>query len=195
MTKRARQKDLATSTWQGHDDESLVARALNGESWAEEALYRKHVPRVVGVLLRLLADRAEAEDTTQEAFLLAYTRLDGLRDPSAFGPWLMRIAVREGRHRLRRRTLLRFARPFAGGDSPLDELASSDASPEERAELSLLSGALRRLGTNERAAWVLRHVEGFKLTEVAYYCDCSLATAKRRIRSAQKNIERHTGAR
>jgi len=50
---------------------------------------------------------------------------------------------------------------------------------------------LKKLPAQDRMAWMLRHVEGMPLSEVATHCDCSLATAKRRIASAHRVVERH----
>ena len=72
----------------------------------------------------------------------------------------------------------------------LDVLARSDCPQETRMELSLLSKALDKLSTNDRVAWMLRHVEGLSLEEVAQECGCSLAAAKRRISSASQRISR-----
>jgi RNA polymerase sigma-70 factor (ECF subfamily) len=54
--------------------------------------------------------------------------------------------------------------------------------------------ALDRLGTAERLAWTLRHVEGERLDAVAQLCGCSLATAKRRIAAANAHVRKLTGA-
>src|SRR5687767_12898654 len=69
-------------------DEELVRRALRGEPWAEEAIYRRHVTFVAGISLRLLRNQAEAEDVTQETFALALEQLGKLRDPQALRGWL-----------------------------------------------------------------------------------------------------------
>ena len=54
--------------------------------------------------------------------------------------------------------------------------------------------SLAELPARERAAWLLRHVEGYELAEVARLCECSLATAKRRIAAAERVIARYTGS-
>ena len=64
-------------------------------------------------------------------------------------------------------------------------------SAEQHLELRLLAQMLASLPARERMAWSLRFVEGCSLDEVARYCDCSLATAKRRIASAQRVVARH----
>ncbi|MEM7605440.1 MAG: sigma factor-like helix-turn-helix DNA-binding protein, partial [Myxococcota bacterium] len=54
--------------------------------------------------------------------------------------------------------------------------------------------ALRSLAAEDRSAWMLRHVEGMQLEQVAAVSGCSLATAKRRIRRADERVQRTLGA-
>jgi RNA polymerase sigma-70 factor (ECF subfamily) len=58
-------------------------------------------------------------------------------------------------------------------------------------ELRWLDAALARIDDRERIAWMLRHVEGLALEEVAEACSCSLATVKRRISAAEAVVHRH----
>ena len=67
----------------------------------------------------------------------------------------------------------------------------SGTGAEVRTELALLDEVLARLAVPVRIAWMLRHVEGWPLDDVAAHCACSLATAKRRIAAAQSEIARH----
>ncbi len=181
-------------SWRGQDDATLVGRVLEGDRWASEALYRRHVRRIAATALRMLGDRSEAEDVTQDAFVEALESLEQLRDPSKFRAWLLRIAVRKVQRRFRRRKLRRMIGLANEGDTPLESVLSQGTSPEEAAELRLLRDALERLRASERTAWCLRHIEGYPLAEVASVCGCSLATVKRRIEAAQMRIDRHVGA-
>lgn len=170
-------------------DEALVERVARGDGWAEEVVYRRHAPAVLGVARRLLANQAEAEDVTQDTFVTAFEIWSQLRDPQRLRQWLLQIAVRKVHRVFRRRRLLR-ALGFGGPDDvdTLEQWAHPRASTEVRAELALLDKALRTLTPAQRIAWMLRHVEGLSLDEVAYECSCSLATAKRRIAAAQKSL-------
>jgi RNA polymerase sigma factor (sigma-70 family) len=92
------------------DDGLLVSRALGGDRWAEEALYRAHVRAIARIVTRLLARSHEAEDVVQEAFFLAFTSLKDLRHADSFRAWLIQIAVRlvrlvEAHMRAKNRTL------------------------------------------------------------------------------------------
>src|SRR5262249_12737265 len=84
-------------------DAALVVRAQSGDRTAEEAIYRRHVRYVGGLVLRLLGDRAEAEDCVQETFAIALGRIGSLRDGDALRGWIAQISVNLVRRRFRRR--------------------------------------------------------------------------------------------
>ena len=174
------------------DDPELVGRAQTGHTGAQATLFRLHASRILSMLTHLLSSRSDAEDAMQDAFILAFRDLAQLKERSAFGGWLRQIAVRQAHRRFRRRRLLgALGLDRQAPDATLERLAHPDAHPDVRVELSILDRLLRTMPTQERVAWMLRYVEGHELTEVATACDCSLATAKRRIGAAQARIAKH----
>lgn len=74
------------------EEAELIADARGGSLGAFEQLYRRHSARVFGLCLRLSANRADAQDATQETFIKAWRSLQGFRGESAFSTWLHRIA-------------------------------------------------------------------------------------------------------
>lgn len=176
----------------GSDDRTLVARAVAGDRWAEEAIYRRHVAYVAGIALRLLRNRVEMEDVVQDTFVTALEGLGALRDGAALRGWLAQIAVSKVRRRLRRRRILGFfGLDRADAEATLEALAAPDCTGEVRAELAALDRVLVTLPDEQRIAWTLRYVEGAGLDEVALACSCSLATAKRRIAAADARVRLH----
>ena len=177
------------------DDAALVARALARDRAAEEILYRRHVEAVARTVMRLVGNRADAQDVVQETFVSVLEELDRLRDASAIRGWIMRIAVRKVHRLFRRRNLLRKLGLDRSPDpAALLAIATLDASPEVLAQLALLDAKLDRMPAADRIAWILRHVEGRTLPEVAELTDCSLATVKRRIQRAQERLGIDGGA-
>lgn len=173
------------------EDEFLVARALDGDLWAEEALYRRHVATVLSLARRMLRNDADAEDVVQDVFVSAFDELSDLRQPTRFAPWLRRMTVHRVYKRLRRqrlRRLLGLDRTFEGY-APLVAQANQAAGQEAHADLTIIDDALDRLGPAERIAWILRRLHGHSLVEVAELADCSLATAKRRIARADTVVK------
>lgn len=176
----------------GPDDGELVARALEGDAWAEEALYRRHVRRVTDTATRVLGRTAEAEDVVQDTFLKAFHKLHTLRDATLFERWLTRIAMNKVRGRLRKRKLLRgLGLDRTVDDATLERFAAPTTPPDVRAELARIDRVLRELAPSHRMAWMLREVEGFSLPDTAAACDCSLATVKRWIGKAKARIDAH----
>jgi len=179
----------------GPADAELVTRAKRGDAWALEALYRRHVQLVAATALRLLRQRAEADDVVQETFLLAFEKLAQLAEPAAFRGWLVRIAVSRVHRRFRANRLHSMVFVWRNeshdGEVTLESEAHDGASPEQRAELALLDRALAQLALELRTAWTLRHVLGCSVEETADACNCSLATIKRRISAADQQVRAH----
>ena len=170
---------------------ALVLEALEGHSWAYEALFRRHGRMATGLAHRLLAGTGiDADDLVQDAFVTAYCRLDTLREPEAFGSWLGSIVVRTASKRLRRhRMRVRFG--LARSEPvDMDLIVSSAASPEVAAILLQTYEALERLPPDERIAFLLRRVEGLTVAEIAERMDLSLSTVKRRLCAAEGRFER-----
>jgi RNA polymerase sigma-70 factor (ECF subfamily) len=177
-------------------DQELVARAQGGDAWAEEKLYRRHVRYVFGLAARLLRNSIEAEDVVQDTFAIALEQMRSLRDGAALRGWLAQIAVSQARRRLRRRRLLRvLGLDSSADDATLEALAEPSAGPEVQAELAVLDRLLDKLPGEQRLAWMLRYVEGESLEDVARVAGCSLATAKRRIASADARVRLHVHVR
>jgi RNA polymerase sigma-70 factor (ECF subfamily) len=172
------------------DDAGLVARAQRGDGWAQEAIYRRHVRLVASIAMSMLRDPIEVDDVVQETFLIAFEQLRQLGEPAALRGWLARITVSRvhRRFRFRRWTRLWSATEL---EARLEEQATADATQAQRAELALVDRALASMSFELRTAWVLRHVLGHEVREIAAACDWSPSTCKRRLGAADAIVERH----
>lgn len=178
----------------------LVSRARTGVRAAEEALYTRHVGRVLALCLRLLGDRDEAEDVLQETFLEAFAELSNLRDPSQFASWLRGIAVHKAEGRFRRRRTRHFvlARSVATEAAKRTQgRASADLTflcpraeldQEVRGQLAVLDGLLATMRDRDRACWLLCNVEGYTLEALAELMHRPLAIVRRRLRRAERIV-------
>jgi RNA polymerase sigma-70 factor (ECF subfamily) len=163
-------------------DAALAERAAAGDEWALGMLYKRHARYLAGVAWRLLGRDEEVDDVVQETFLIATESLGTLRDTSSVRAWLVRIAARRVSERWASRGRLRRF---------LDGLATTAAPRSEPAALHALGALARSLDTlpiELRVPWVLHHVEGMTLPEVASIAGVSLATVKRRIAGAQARL-------
>jgi RNA polymerase sigma-70 factor (ECF subfamily) len=171
----------------------LIASAAAGERWAQEALYRRHARLVNGLAFRLLANRADADDLAQDAFVQAFQSLPRLQNRDAFASWLCSIVVRTAHKRIRRDRLmsrlgLRRAEPV-----DLDALLGRTAPPDVQVELQTIYRMVKELDAEDRIALVLRRVEGMSIGEIAEHLGKSMATVKRRLASAEAQLSRRLG--
>jgi RNA polymerase sigma-70 factor (ECF subfamily) len=156
-----------------------------------EEVFRRHVPYVGALILRLIGRPGDVDDVVQDVFIQAHRQLPHLRDPAAVRPWLRRIVVRRARRWLRTRWVQRRRREL--DVSAQTDLIDRSASPEERAEIARVYRALDRMPRDERLAWVLRFVEGETLEAMADLLGCSLSTVQRRLRRAESKMDGNTG--
>lgn len=175
-------------------DLDLIREAAAGDVRAQEQLYRRHATRVLGLLFRLMGGSPDAEDALQDTFMAAFDDLPKLREPERFVGWLNQIAVRQAHRRFRRKRLERWLGRMPLATASLTSIARSDLTPHEALELSRIDEALSRLSVHLRTAWLLRHLEGCTLEEVALACDCSLATLKRWLERAETCVNARIGA-
>jgi RNA polymerase sigma-70 factor (ECF subfamily) len=133
---------------------SLVDRARRGDAEAFGMLYEIYAGMVHGILLSRLPQPA-VEDLVQDVFLLAYRRLDTLRDPAAFGPWVAAIARNRAADYHRR----------APDMEPLSEDLPAPA--EGRCEALEVLDIIRALPEAYRETLILRFAEGLTGPEIA----------------------------
>ena len=158
------------------EDRDLIEKARRGDVEGFNLLISRWEKRVFNYLLRLVRDREDALDLSQEVFLKAYQNLGKLDDAGRFGPWLFRIAHNEAFSLLRRR------RPES--DGAVEEI---DARAGRRFPIELalaVESALGRLSEDQREAVILKVYQGFKFEEMAEVLSCPVSTVKSRLYTA-----------
>jgi RNA polymerase sigma-70 factor (ECF subfamily) len=171
------------------DPPGLLDRLRAGEPRAFEELVRGYQHRVFGVAVRMLGNRAEAEEIAQEVFLRAHRAIADFRGDAKLSTWLYGIASRLCLNRLasgdRRRV--------REGEDLLLRLPSGgpDASVElERAEIaSALRQAIAELPEERRVVVVLRDLEGLSYEEIAQALDLEPGTVRSRLHRARMDLK------
>ncbi|MGN7833204.1 RNA polymerase sigma factor [Pseudoxanthomonas sp. 22568] len=133
-----------------------VHAAQRGSQAAFAWLYRGFAPLVHAIHLGMTS-RARAEELTQETFAIAFGKLDQLREPERFGPWIAMIARRT------RPAATVEERELADADEP----AWPGSGPESMAQASEALRAIRQLPEAYRETLILRLVEGLSGPEIA----------------------------
>jgi RNA polymerase sigma-70 factor, ECF subfamily len=156
------------------DEAALIRLARRGSADAVEALVRRHWDDAHRAAFLIVQDASAAEDIAQEAMLAAVRALDRFDRRRPFRPWLHRIVVNRSLDWLRAR------RRRAEVSAELDHTA---ACPDERgpALSSDLAAALAALDPDERALIVLRHLLGYRSSELARMLDLPAATVRTRL--------------
>jgi RNA polymerase sigma-70 factor (ECF subfamily) len=159
------------------EDRDLIAKARKGQVEAYNLLVSRWEKRIFNYLLRLVRNREDALDLSQDVFLKAYQNLNKLDDPSRFSSWLFRIAHNEAY------SLLRKSKP--DGEITVDPATEELSSRMYPMETSLaVESALSRLSADQREAVLLKIYQGFKFEEMAQILDCPVSTVKSRVYTA-----------
>jgi RNA polymerase sigma-70 factor (ECF subfamily) len=163
-------------------DRDLIEAVLEtGDEGAFRELYRRHTPRLLGFIYRLLAGAdPEAEDAVQETWLRACERLDRFQWRSTFSTWLLGIGLNVVRDNLRRRRRSREVTTDRSADPPAPHPPHETRIDIER--------AIRMLPDDYRMVLVLHDVEGMKHHEIAERLEVPTGTTKSRLFRARKII-------
>ena len=165
----------------------MLRKAQRGDERAFSLILRAYERPVYNYILRLVGDRALAEDLTQEVFLRVYQGLPSFSLRSRFTTWLFQVTKNRVLDELR--ALERRPRAVVALDDipPLEVL---DA-PFERAEaIDAVWRAVGSLNVDLKMALLLRDVVGLSYTEIADALEITLATVKWRIYKAREEVQR-----
>ena len=176
----------------------LLRKAKNGQREAYGQLVLLYQDRLYNAVLRLVGDREEARELTQEAFTRGLMKLDSFRGDASPYTWLFRIAVNLAISQLRKIKRHRTFSLDAGSNGNgrhstddqasglVDRLASQQAKRpsddlEDREQGEQVLAALGRLDAEYRAVLVMRDIEGFDYQQMAEVLDLPLGTLKSRL--------------
>jgi RNA polymerase sigma-70 factor (ECF subfamily) len=167
-------------------DAELVQAVGRGDTEAVGVIWDRYATLVRSVLRASLGPDAAIEDLLHEVFIVLLKSASSVRDANALRPFLTGVAVRLVAVELRRRKVRRLV-----GLSPTGVVPDVSVPPEDleaTEALKALYRLLERMPSRRRLAFVLRHVQGFELAEVAATIGISESTAKREILRARTQI-------
>ena len=160
----------------------MTQRAIHGDANAFGSLLRCHEKQAFNVALRLLGNRQDAEDATQEGFFRAYRSMDTFDVDRPFAPWLKKIVVNVCLNRMEKRETL-----------PLEDdsrVVAHDYEPETeslgRERSNQIRAALTALPPHYRAVIELRHFNDLSYAEIAEALNRPLSDVKSDLFRARK---------
>lgn len=171
----------------GAGDAELVSRVLGGDPSAFAGLVARYRDRLGRYAVRMLGNRADAEDALQETFVRAYRSLGRCTDADRFGAWVFGILVNRcrtlGAQRARRERLQ------VADDAAVLRAASQDDPIGRQALREAITAALAQLAPLLREAFLLRFVEELSYDEMADVTGASVPALKMRVLRARTMLQ------
>lgn len=163
--------------------DTLVEMAARGDRLAFEQLVESRLDRIFRTACAILGNESDARDATQEAFIAAWVQLPRLHDGAKFDAWLNRVILNGCRDALRKRHRSR--------DMELSgfEVGAPDAA-HEVADRAAFNAAFDRLTPADRSILVLHHLHHLPLSQLARQFGIPVGTAKSRLHTARRALER-----
>src|ERR671936_951568 len=167
-------------------DFGVLRKAQRGDERAFSLIVRAYEVPVFNYVLRLVGDRALAEDLTQEVFIRVFQGLPKFSLRSKFTTWLFQVTknrfldeLRVSERRPRSLVALEDVPPLEAIDPPAEQVEAIDA----------LWRAIEELNVDLKMALLLRDVVGLSYTEIADSLEITLATVKWRIYKAREDVQ------
>lgn len=171
--------------------EALRSQDRSVRDRAESALYREYLPRVRGLLSRLVGSGPELDDAVQEAFIDVFRGLSKFEGKSQLSTWIYRIALRRGwKHAARQKTTRE--RQVESEDLVKNTPAARSGTKEDlqaREMARRLEAALKQLPYDYRTAIALSGLEGFTPPEIAETLGIPVGTVHSRLSRARAKLK------
>jgi RNA polymerase sigma-70 factor (ECF subfamily) len=169
--------------------EKVIDGVRQGDAKAQHELYKLYAKAMYNICVRILNNTAEAQDALQDAFLLAFTKIEEYRSEATFGAWLKRIVVNISLNYLRRRKAEWTDLNEADENSPA--LQTEHEAPEEEIPLRMeqINAAIQLLPDGFRVVLTLYLLEGYDHNEIAEILNISVSTSKSQYNRAKKRLK------
>lgn len=164
------------------EEATLVRRCLANDRAAQYELYRKYVGAMFHTVVRMLGNREDAEDVTQEVFARAFNRLDSYRQDATLGAWLKRIAVNASLNFLRKTKRLQ----FESMDENLAVAQPEKDEPITERDLRRIHEGIKKLPDGCRTVFNLYLLEGYDHREISGILGITESTSKTQYRRAKR---------
>jgi len=170
-----------------------IRLAQQGNAAAFEQIYRQYCKRVYSICFRMVKNDSEAEDLTQEAFLLLFLKIHTFRGESKLSTWLHRLTINVVLMKLRKKRSLEVSLDATLNSEeedsrPLLELGRVDSVLNGVIDQVNLRRAIEQLPDGYRKIFILHDVEGYEHPEIAEILGCSTGNSKSQLFKARARM-------
>jgi RNA polymerase sigma-70 factor (ECF subfamily) len=174
-------------------DADAVRLAQQGDAAAFERIYRLHSRKVYTLCLRMVGDRTEAEDLTQEVFLQLFRKINTFRGESAFSTWLHRMSVNIVLMRFRKKPIAQASLDTVTNseeepNTPSKEFGGPDLRLNGVVDRVTLETAINELPPGYKAMFILHDVQGYNHDEIAEIYGCTAGNSKSQVHKARTRL-------
>ena len=173
----------------------LIKRSIKGDIDAFEELIKDYKKMAYNIALRVLRNKEDAEDISQEALVKVYKNIDSFNMQSTFKVWLYRIVMNTCLDFKRKKNIVAFSidKPLEGEESEFtqdipDNSNNPDVIIQNRLESQMLYECIDMLDDDFRTVIVLRDLQNLSYKDIASVLSCSEGTVKSRLNRARKKL-------
>lgn len=170
------------------EDNQIISSCLSGEKEAFEMLVKKYQAPILHLAWRILGNKDEAKDATQDTFIQTFSNLDSFDRTKNFKNWLYSITYKRCIDRKRKEKSQRNFMYRAAKEKPLYD--RDRVHPERIEDSKVFSPALKELSTKERVAITLKINDAYSASEIANVLGCAESTARVYLFNAKKKLRK-----
>ena len=171
-------------TFKLYNEKLLIHRAIQNDREAQQQLFAKHSPKMLGICRQYVKDIHYAEDLLLSGFLKVFTKLSTFKHEGSFEGWIRRIMVNTCISHLRKKNLLN----LSDEDFVFNEAATESLENTSVTDIQKLIDALPE---GYKIVFNLFAIEGFKHSEIASNLGISLSTSKTQLFRARKLLQKN----
>jgi RNA polymerase sigma factor (sigma-70 family) len=167
-----------------YNEKLLIKKAIQNDREAQEQLFVRHSPKMLGVCRQYVKDIQHAEDLLLSGFLKVFTKLATFKNEGSFEGWIRRIMVNTCISHLRKKNLVN----LSDEDFVFNEAATESLENTSVTDIQKLIDALPE---GYKIVFNLFAIEGFKHSEIASNLGISVSTSKTQLFRARKLLQKN----
>ena len=169
--------------------EQLVTLCKTGDQSAQLEIYNRYYKAMYNASLRIVKNNFEAEDIMQDSFLMAFTKLESLKNIATFGPWLKRIVINN--------SIYHYKKIIKNNEVPIDDILYKVENEEQgissdyeftSLKAQQVLNSMKTLKENYRLALTLNLIEGYDYEEISEIMNISNANCRTTISRAKESL-------